>query len=548
MDILLIEDDSQISELLERYLRRLGHDVVCRGDGEAGLAAYKEKFFPAVICDIVMPRMTGIDFLNAIAGLPRREDSSVLLMTAHANAETAIAALKLGAYDYFTKPINLSELTAVLERITAAERLTGELTKSRDELIDSEARFRSVLERSLDAAYRRNLQTDTYDYLGPAIEDISGDTVQEWIDMPWETVISRVHPDDIRPLERNLTEAIAGSQASNRIEYRFRHRDGNYRWIEDLSVVVPDASGKPLYRVGSIRDTTERKHAEKMLKTSYIRMKRNDLLNELIETENMPEQQAYEMLTEAGLKLTGPLTCYLVVLQEWKGQARDYWRQHMEELHYLQDVIIDLFSEDDSRLAWRGPDGVGVLHCGPACDLDGKEYQAKVAFGLQEELQRRIPDLTVQISVSEFSAKANGIYDQYQQCCTASKLGKRIWPEQRIYHYLDMGIYQVFPFGENDKYIAAYIERTLGKLLRHETKRRAEYFATLEALLESRNLTGTARKLFVHSKTLEYRKRRIEEILGVSLDNSDARLALTMALKLMKIGVGSSIPDRVPLR
>jgi len=537
MDILLIEDDSQISELLERFLRRKGHDVVSCADGAAGLTAYKERYFPVVICDIVMPRMTGIDFLHAIAGAPRREDSSVLLMTAHANVESAIAALKLGAYDYFTKPINLSELTTVLERISAAKQLTGELAKSRDELIDSEARFRAVLEHSLDAAYRRNLQTDTYDYVGPAIEDISGDTVQEWMDMSTETVINRIHPDDIRHLGGNMSQAMAAGLASNRIEYRFKHRDGKYRWIEDLSVVVPDASGKPLYRVGSIRDTTERKHAEKMLKTSYTRMKRNDLLNELVGTENMPEQQACEMLMEAGLKLTGPLTCYLVVLHEWKGHPRDYWRQHMEELHYLQDVIIDNFSEDDIRLAWRGPDGVGVLHCGPACELEGKEYQAKVTLGLQEELERRIPELTVQIGVSELSIKASGIYDQYQQCCTAIKLGKRIWPEERIYHYLDMGVYQVFSSGGNTKHIAAYIERTLGKLLRHETKRKGEYFATLEALLESSNLTGTAKKLFIHSKTLEYRKKRIEEILGVSLDNSDARLALAMALKLMKLGV-----------
>ncbi len=70
MDILLIEDDSQINELLERFLRRKGHEVTSCGDGEAGLAAYQKKCFPVIICDIVMPRMTGIDFLNAIAGLP----------------------------------------------------------------------------------------------------------------------------------------------------------------------------------------------------------------------------------------------------------------------------------------------------------------------------------------------------------------------------------------------------------------------------------------------------------------------------------------------
>jgi len=123
MDILLIDDDIQSRDLLERFLRRLGHEVITCGDGEAGLAAFQANYFPIVFCDIVMPRMTGIEFLKSIAGLPRREDSSVLLMTAHANVESAIAAMKLGAYDYLTKPINLNELTASLDRVNELQTL-----------------------------------------------------------------------------------------------------------------------------------------------------------------------------------------------------------------------------------------------------------------------------------------------------------------------------------------------------------------------------------------------------------------------------------------
>lgn len=126
MDILLIDDDIQSRDLLERFLRRLGHEVVACDDGEAGLAAYKAKIFPIVLCDILMPRMTGIEFLQLTTGLPRREDSSVLIMTAHANVESAIAAMKLGAYDYLSKPINLNELAAILDRTCELQALRRE--------------------------------------------------------------------------------------------------------------------------------------------------------------------------------------------------------------------------------------------------------------------------------------------------------------------------------------------------------------------------------------------------------------------------------------
>jgi len=289
------------------------------------------------------------------------------------------------------------------------------------------------------------------------------------------------------------------------------------------------------YVLAVARDLTERKRADRILKTSYTRIKRNNLLNGLVRAESLSEQQAREMLVEAGLTLSGPFTCYLGELQEWKGQSRDYWRQHLEELHYLQDAIVDVLSDDDCCLAWKSPYVVGGLHSGPVSGLDAKSYQTKLACQMQDKVERSIPELKVQIGISELSVKGAAVGDLYRQCCTALNVGKKIWPGNRIYHYLDMGVFQVFPQSANPEQIAAYIERTLGKLLRYETKKKPEYLLTLEALLESSNLSDTAKKLFVHQKTLDFRRKRIEQILGVSLGSFDTRMALAMALKLMKI-------------
>jgi len=117
MDILLLDDDVDSRRYLVRFLERLGHRVEEYSDGQAGVKAFMSGHFSMVLSDIIMPQMTGIDFLQSIAGHTVRGDASIILMTAHANTETAISALRLGAYDYLTKPINLDELAAIVERV-----------------------------------------------------------------------------------------------------------------------------------------------------------------------------------------------------------------------------------------------------------------------------------------------------------------------------------------------------------------------------------------------------------------------------------------------
>ncbi|MBM4136517.1 MAG: PAS domain S-box protein, partial [Nitrospira sp.] len=132
-------------------------------------------------------------------------------------------------------------------------------------LRESEGRFRMVLESSMDNLYRRNLKTDTYDYMSPAVERILGYSVEEILSMPLEIVVSMMHPDDIERVKHAIGEVLTSDRAAYLLEYRFRHKDGQYRWLGDLLTVIRDTQGRPLYLVGSVRDITERKLAEKLL-------------------------------------------------------------------------------------------------------------------------------------------------------------------------------------------------------------------------------------------------------------------------------------------
>jgi two-component system cell cycle sensor histidine kinase/response regulator CckA len=139
-------------------------------------------------------------------------------------------------------------------------------------LRESEERFRQVLESLQDVAYRRNLQTDTYDYMSSAQVHISGYTAEEIRSVPTAWVVDRIHPDDVNNVLRALEEPMAGGQGSCHLEYRFKCKDGKYRWMSDLSTVVRDAQGHPLYRIGTVRDITQRKRAEEALRTSEAQL------------------------------------------------------------------------------------------------------------------------------------------------------------------------------------------------------------------------------------------------------------------------------------
>ena len=136
-------------------------------------------------------------------------------------------------------------------------------------LVESEERFRELLENSLDASYKRNLITQTYDYLSPVFAQITGYSPEEMKALPNEKVQSLTHPDDLAETERVTAESLSGTAGrAYQVEYRFKHKAGAYCWLLDRFRVMRDAAGRPLARIGSVSDITQRKGMEQALQAS----------------------------------------------------------------------------------------------------------------------------------------------------------------------------------------------------------------------------------------------------------------------------------------
>src|SRR5437016_13758898 len=95
-------------------LPRLGHEVIVCPDGRAALKALEKSSFDAAILDIRMPGMTGIEVLEQLKQVS--PDTETIMMTGHASMETAIEAVRLGAFDYITKPCKLTEIDTIREQ------------------------------------------------------------------------------------------------------------------------------------------------------------------------------------------------------------------------------------------------------------------------------------------------------------------------------------------------------------------------------------------------------------------------------------------------
>lgn len=120
-------------------------------------------------------------------------------------------------------------------------------------------------ENSLDVAYRRNFQNDSVDFMSPVVEKIAGFSAQEMIAMSRiNKSFDLVHPDDRPLVTAGLTHAI--DIGFGTIEYRFKHKDGKYRWFADHFTIIKDQNGRPLFSEGIIRDITESKKAEEFIK------------------------------------------------------------------------------------------------------------------------------------------------------------------------------------------------------------------------------------------------------------------------------------------
>ena len=123
-NILIIDDEKAIRKTLSEILSYEGYKIDEAGDGEEGLKKFKERSYDVVLCDIKMPKIDGIEFLDK--SREANPDIPVIMISGHGTIETAVEAVKKGAYDYISKPPDLNRLLITIRNAMDKTNLVAE--------------------------------------------------------------------------------------------------------------------------------------------------------------------------------------------------------------------------------------------------------------------------------------------------------------------------------------------------------------------------------------------------------------------------------------
>lgn len=152
----------------------------------------------------------------------------------------------------------LTSVVAIFEDVT-------DLKRTQYSLKESEEKLRTILENSRDFICMIDLKTGKYTYFSPSIEEMTGFTTEEYNNISTEQLYERVHPDEREVIINNTKLMDAGIETFVNIRYRWKIKNGEYRWFESRRNLIPDENGQPIAYVAIYRDITEQKEYEEKL-------------------------------------------------------------------------------------------------------------------------------------------------------------------------------------------------------------------------------------------------------------------------------------------
>jgi DNA-binding NtrC family response regulator len=148
--ILVVDDNRELREILEEYLRGEGDNVEGANNGKEALERYRDNYYDLIITDLNMPELAGMELIKTVQ--QENEITEFVIITGYASMDSAVEAIKIGAFDYIVKPFRMEELKIVVKNVREKVRLK----KLNTQLLDTLKNFYDEIER-----YRQKSKDDT---------------------------------------------------------------------------------------------------------------------------------------------------------------------------------------------------------------------------------------------------------------------------------------------------------------------------------------------------------------------------------------------------
>ncbi len=205
--ILIVDDEPRMRDSIQFFIEQKGYSVDTTDSGHDALKILSQNRYDLCLLDICMPEMDGFQLMGEI--FEQQPDALLVMMTGQASVETAVKALKMGAYDYLRKPFDPTDLMKTIDNALAHRRI-------RDRLRRTKIEYKYMVENSPDLIYQLDPKGN-FTFLNQAVTRLLGYDPDELIGKHYTTI---VHEEDQARSKYLFNERRTGSRATNELEIR----------------------------------------------------------------------------------------------------------------------------------------------------------------------------------------------------------------------------------------------------------------------------------------------------------------------------------------
>jgi len=342
--ILLIEDEVELLDALVAVLKDHHYEVTGLTSATEGIECLRRETYDILISDLMMPEMDGLDLLRRALQLDH--DLVCIMITGHGTIQSAVEAMKIGAFDYVLKPFRVGSITPVLTRALSLRR--QRLEKVRRELDEQRIRLQNVVANVPGVVWEvwgdPNSEMSRWSFVSDYIREMLGYSIQEWL-TPSSFWLSVVHPDDRERALKETNEVFLNGGCS-RSEFRCLTRDKRVIWVEANYAAIKGEDGKSVGMRGVSIDITARKHTEEQLRQSQKMEAIGQLAGGVAHDFNnlLTAINGYSELALRRMKPEDPLTKNLEEIKRAGNRAASLTRQLLafSRKQVVEPCILDL--------------------------------------------------------------------------------------------------------------------------------------------------------------------------------------------------------------
>jgi PAS domain S-box-containing protein len=339
--ILIVEDDPGFTSYLKRLLRRMDLRIITASCGRQAIEYLNQNPFDLVLQDIGLPDMDGYQIMDHIRqrvpGIP------VIVMTGEVTVESAVKALRKGAYDYLRKPFEPTELLKTIENALYRIRLEQQRKQAEENLRESEERYRQLFDSESDAVVVFDAKTMQFEDVNPAALNLFGYSKQEFLSLLVLDISAEIQKT------RKKLELLKKVPFSNRqVPLRYLKKKDGSTFPAEISAGDFISDGRKKI-IGTIRDITIRHRDGEELKQTKQRLEHVLTSSPAVIYSCNPTGDCATTFISDNVKTE------LGYEPREFTQSRDFWIDHIhpDDVQHVKDEFLKLVDQGGHILEYR---------------------------------------------------------------------------------------------------------------------------------------------------------------------------------------------------